>query len=69
VNGFTVATVGGRSGVWGYLPGARMSGTTDAAGCRLALPFEGDVAARITPVGWSLFDAAVQVAVSTSCDT
>ena len=68
VNGFTVATVGGRSGVWGYLPGARMSGTTDAAGCRLALPFEGDVAARITPVGWSLFDAAVQVAVSTSCD-
>lgn len=66
--GFTVATVGTRSGVWGYLPGRQMAGTNVAAGCRLALPFEGDVANTIAPAGWTLFDAAVGQALSTACD-
>jgi hypothetical protein len=45
-----------------------MAGTNIAAGCRLALPFEGDVANNIAPGGWTLFDAAVRYALSTSCD-
>ena len=66
--GFTVATVGGRAGVWGYLPGATMAGANVAAGCRVALPFEGDVANNIAPAGWTLFDAAVDFALGTSCN-
>lgn len=67
-SGSTVATVGGKAGVWGYAPGAQMTGTNVAAGCRVALPFEGDVANAIAPAGWTLFDAAVSHALSSACD-
>ena len=68
-SGSTIVTVGGRSAVWNYLPGATMAGTNIAAGCRVALPFEGDVANSIAPAGWTLFDSAVQFALGASCTT
>jgi len=46
-----------------------MAGSNVAAGCRVALPFEGDVANNIAPAGWTLFDAAVQFSLGTSCNT
>jgi hypothetical protein len=66
--GTTTAVANGRAAVWAYSPGAVMALGTVAAGCRIALPYEGDVAARLTAAGWTLFDAAVARARSTACD-